>query len=112
MLIAARSVDIDLIEPIRETIIEAKKQKKEERAIFLGEKKKLHGHFVQQTEEIGNEDRWQCLRNGILNRETESLIFPAQEQAIQTNVMKEKIDKSQKQTICRMHSRADETHCK
>ena len=72
----------------------------------------LHGHFVQQTEEVGNEDRWQCLQNGILNRETESLIFPAQEQAIQTNVMKEKIDKSQKQTICRMHSRADETHCK
>ena len=109
MLIAARSVDIDLIELIRETIIEAKKQKKEERAIFLGEKKKLHGHFVQQTEEVGNEDRWQCLRNGILNRETESLIFPAQEQAIRTNVIKEKINKSQEQTICRMYSRADET---
>ena len=33
LLSAARSVDIDLIEPIRETSIEAKKQKKEERTI-------------------------------------------------------------------------------
>ena len=69
----------------------------------------LHGHFVQQTEEVGNEDRWKCLRNGILNHETGSLIFPAQEQAIQTTVIKEKIDKSQEQTIGRMYSRADET---
>ena len=33
LLTAARSVDIDLIEPIRETTIEAKKQKKKERTI-------------------------------------------------------------------------------
>ena len=30
LLTAARSVDIDLVEPIQETTIEAKKQKKEE----------------------------------------------------------------------------------
>ena len=41
--------------------------------------------------------------------ETESLIFAAQEQAIRTNVIKGKIDKSQEQTKCRMCSRADET---
>ena len=34
LLTAARSMDIDLIEPIRETTIEAKKQKKEERTIL------------------------------------------------------------------------------
>ena len=39
----------------------------------------------------------------------ESLIFAAQEQAIRTNVIKGKIDKSQEQTKCRMCSRADET---
>ena len=37
------------------------------------------------------------------------MIFPAQEQAIGTNVIKEKIDKSQEQTICRMYSRANDT---
>ena len=53
----------------------------------------LHGQFVRQTKEVGNQDRWQWLRNGTLKRETESLIFAAQEQAIRTNVIKGKIDK-------------------
>ena len=48
LLAAARSVDIDMIEPIRETTIEAKKQKKEERTISW-EEKMLHGQFVRQT---------------------------------------------------------------
>ena len=69
----------------------------------------LHGQFVQQTKEVGNQDRWQWLRNGTLKRETESLIFAAQEQAIRTNVIKGNIDKSQEQTKCRMCCRADET---
>ena len=42
LLTAARSVDIDLIEPIRETTTQAKKQKKEERTISW-EEKMLHG---------------------------------------------------------------------
>ena len=48
--------------------------------------------------EVGNQDRWQWLKNGTLKRETESLVFSAQEQAIRTNVIKGKIDKSQEQT--------------
>ena len=55
----------------------------------------LHGQFSQQTEEAENQDRWQWLRNGTLKRETESLMFAAQEQAIRNNVIKGKIDKSQ-----------------
>ena len=90
LLTAARSVDIDLIEPIRKTLIEAKKQKKKERTISW-EEKMLHGQFVRQTKEVGNQDRWQWLRNGTLKRETESLIFAAQEQAIRTNVIKERL---------------------
>ena len=49
------------------------------------------------------------MRNETLKRKTESLIFAAQEQAIQTNVVKGKIDKLQEQTKCRICSRADET---
>ena len=96
LLTAARSVDIDLNEPIRENTIEAKMQKKEERAISW-EEKMLHGQFLQKTEEAGNQDRWQWLRNGTLKRETESLTFAAQEHAIRTNVIKGNIDKSQEQ---------------
>ena len=44
-LTAARSVDIDLIEPIREATIEAKKQKKKEKTISW-EKKMLHCQFI------------------------------------------------------------------
>ena len=69
----------------------------------------LHGQFVQQNKEVENQERWQWLRNGTLKRETESLIFAAQEQAIRTNVIKGKIDKSQEQTKFRMCGRADET---
>ena len=69
----------------------------------------LHGQFVRQTKEAGNQDRWQWLQNGNLRCETESLIFAAQEQAIRINVIKGKIDKSQEQTKCRMCSKADET---
>ena len=56
-----------------------------------------------------NQDRWQWLQNGTLKRDTKSLIFAAQEQAIRSNVIKGKIDKSRKQTKCRMCSIADET---
>ena len=37
------------------------------------------------------------------------MIFVAQEQAIRTNLIKKKIDKSQEQTKCRMCNRTDET---
>ena len=58
---------------------------------------------------MGSQDRWQWLQNGTLNRETGSLVYAAQEQAIRTNQIKGKIDKSQEETKCRMCRRADET---
>ena len=69
----------------------------------------LHGQFVRQTWEVGNQDRWKWLRNGTLKCEIESLIFAAQAQAIRTNVIKGKINKSQEKTKCRVCSRVDET---
>ena len=49
-LTVTRSVDIDLIEPIRETETEAQKQKKEERTISC-EEKMLHSQSVRQTKD-------------------------------------------------------------
>ena len=105
LLTAARSVNIDLIEPIQETTIELgrKRRRKEQ---FLGSKN-VAWQFIQQTNKVRNKDRWQWLRNGPPKRETESLICAPQEQAILTNIIKEKIDKSQEQAKC--CSRADET---
>ena len=62
----------------------------------------LHGQCVRQTKKVRNQDRWQWLRNGTLKRETEDLVSAAQEQVIRTNVIKEKINKSQEQTKCRI----------
>ena len=49
------------------------------------------------------------LQNGDLKRETESLIVAAQNQSIRTNLDKAKIDKSQKDTLCRLCKKADES---
>ena len=57
LLTATRSVDIDLIEPIRETTFQTKKQNKEERTVSL-EEQMLHGQCVRQIKEVGNQDRW------------------------------------------------------
>ena len=43
-------MDIDLIEPFRETATEAQKQKKEERTIYC-EEKMLHSQSVRQTKD-------------------------------------------------------------
>ena len=56
LLTLARSVDIDLIEPIRETTIEATKQKKEERTISW-EESNLHGQCVRQIKDMRSQDR-------------------------------------------------------
>ena len=49
-----------------------------------------------------SEDQWGWLRNGCLKRTTEALMMAAQRQAIRTNNIKAKIDKTQKYNKCRM----------
>ena len=49
------------------------------------------------------------LQNGDLKRETESLIVVAQNQSIRTNLFKTKINKSQKDTLCRLCKKANES---
>lgn len=49
------------------------------------------------------------LKGTEIKRETESLILAAQEQAVRTNVIKTKIDKTQKEGKCRMYGNVDET---
>ena len=65
-------------------------------------KKASHGQYLRQTKEVRSEQSWVWLQNGDLKRETESLIVAAQNQSIRTNLVKAKIDKSQKDTLCRL----------
>ena len=71
--------------------------------------KALHGQFFRQTDDLSNENNWLWLKNGVLKRETEDLIMACREQAIRTNVVKTRIDKSQLNSKCRMCGQADET---
>ena len=64
LLTATRSVNIDLIEPIWKTTIEAKKQKKEEIKTYW-EEKILHDQFVKQTKEVGNRNRCHGRKMGL-----------------------------------------------
>ena len=49
------------------------------------------------------------LRKGNLKRETESLLLPAQNNAIRTNHIEVRIDKTQQNSICRLCGDRDET---
>ena len=71
--------------------------------------KTLHAQFLRQTDDVGSEDRWLWLKQGNVKRKTESLIFAEQEQAVRTNVITAKIDKTQEQSKCRMCGEKDET---
>ena len=62
----------------------AKKQKKEERHKQRKEKQ-LHGKFVREKEEAKSEQKWGWIKTSYLKRETENVIFAAQEQALRTN---------------------------
>ncbi|KAJ7344837.1 hypothetical protein JRQ81_000787 [Phrynocephalus forsythii] len=58
--------------------------------------KTLHGQFLEKTNKgkVDEEKTWLWLTNGTLKKETEALIFAAQEQAIRTNAVKARIEKS------------------
>ena len=71
--------------------------------------KPLHGQFARQNEDQVNTKTWLWLKKGKLKKETESLITAAQDQAIRTNYIKTRIDKSQSNSKCRMCHSADET---
>ena len=87
---------------------EYKLRKKNERCQAWKEKT-LHGQFLRQTDdEVGN-DRWGWLRNTGFKRGTRAMIMGAKEQAIRTNAIKAKIDKTQEESKCKMCGQVDKT---
>ena len=59
------------------------------------EGKQLHGRFKQLISNISHDKTWTWLRKGNFKRETESLLIAAQDNAIRTNHIKARIDKTQ-----------------
>ena len=55
------------------------------------EGKQLQGKFIRETEEVRSKETWRWIRQGYLKKETEGLIFAAQEQAPRTNWIRKNI---------------------
>ena len=66
------------------------------------EEKQLYGRFKRLINNISHEKTWTWLRKGNFKRETESLQMAAQNNAIRTNHIKARIDKTQQNSKCRL----------
>ena len=62
----------------------------------------------QKKNNISPDKTWTWLRKGNFKRETESLLIAAQNNAIRTNHIKARIDKTQQNSKCRLCSNRDE----
>ena len=89
-----------------EPVSTAKKKKKEERH-KQWKKKQLHGKFIRETEEVRSEKTWGWIRKTYLRKETEGLVFAAQEQALRTNWIRKNIDGQEVSEKCRMCGERD-----
>ena len=71
--------------------------------------KYLYGRFKRLINNISHENTRTWLRKGNLKREKESLLIATQDNAIRTNHIKARIDKTQQNSKCRLCCDRDET---
>ena len=70
----------------------------------------LQGQYLNDTDgETDCEITWNWLKNGYLRKETEGFIMAAQGQAIRTNAIKARIDKTSSDSKCRLCKVNEET---
>ena len=91
-----------------ESEAEYKVRKRNERCQAWKEKT-FHGQFLRQTGNEAGSYSWIWIRNTGIKRETQSTIIAAQEQAIRTNIIKAKIDKTQEESKYRLCGKVNET---
>ena len=73
------------------------------------EEKQLYDRFKRLINNISHQKTWTWPRKGNLKRETESILVAAQNNAIMTNDIKTRIDKTQQNSKCRLCGKRDET---
>ena len=104
-----------LIQPAREDKIDGLeaasilKRSKKEKILEDWEEKVLYGQSLRPTKEVRSDQCWAWLQNGDLERDTESLVAAAQNQSIRRNLVKAKIDKSHRDSLCRVCRKVDES---
>ena len=87
-----KTIRNDTDNTIDERMTSTKKQK--------WEGKKLYDRFKWLINNISHQKTWTWLRKGNFKRETESLLIAAQVNAIRTNRIKARIDKTQQNSKC------------
>ena len=70
--------------------------------------KQLHGQFKRETDDLSGVS-WNWIRTGELKKETEGLIFAAQDQALRINTIKARIENQNVPSKCRMCGSHDES---
>ena len=73
------------------------------------EKKQFYVRFKRLINNISHQKTWTWQRKGNLKRDTESLLIAAVDNAIRTNHIKARIDKTQGNSKCRLCGDRDET---
>ena len=73
------------------------------------EGKQLDGQVKRLINNISHEKTRSWLRKGHFKRETESLLIAAHNNAVRTNRIKARIDKTQQNSKCRLCGNRDET---
>ena len=73
------------------------------------EVKQLYERFKRLINNISHNKTWTWLRKGNFKRETESLLIAAQDNAVRTNHIKARIDKTQQNSKCKLCGDRDET---
>ena len=73
------------------------------------EEKHLYRRFKRLINNISHEKTWTWLRKGNIRRQTEYFLIAAQNNAIKTNHIKARIDKTQQNSKCRLCGDRDET---
>ena len=73
------------------------------------ERKQLYWHFKRLINNISHDKTCTWLRKGNFKRETESILIAAQNNAIRTNYIKARINKTPQNSKCRLCVGRDET---
>ena len=73
------------------------------------EGKQFYGRFKRLINNISHEKTWMWQRKGNFMREIESLLIAAQNNAVRSNHIKARIDKTQQNSKCRLCDDRDET---
>ena len=95
------TISVDTYNTINEKMTTTRKQKWEE--------KQIYGRFKRLINNISHQKTWTWLTKGNLEKETESLLIAAQDNAIRTYHIKARIDKTQQNSKCRLCGDKDET---